>query len=126
MMSKSLEISRNGKLLRIEACRQDVRLEFAEVVVCLLAYVEIIAPDGQIDAIPHVWECQGNLNALWPLIGRRMTKIVMDENSFRLTFEDGTLIRCKNRKAYDFVGVGVKDEKWETSYPTVLRSLRDK
>ena len=124
-MSKSMEIVRNGKLLQVEANRQEVRLEFGDIVVCMWAYVEILAPDGEANAIEDVWEFQGNLNALWPLIGLRMTKIVMDEDSFRLRFEDGTLIRCKNRKAYDFVGVGVKDEKWEASYPTVLHYLRD-
>ena len=124
-MPKSVEIIRNAELLWIEAGRQDVRLEFGEVVVSLLAYVEIVTPDGLIDTIPHVWECQCNLNALWPLIGQHMTKIVMDEDSFRLTFEDGTLIRCKNRKAYDFVGIGERDKKRETSYPTVLQYLPD-
>jgi hypothetical protein len=124
-MAKSIEIVRNEKLLYVEANRQAVWLNFGAVVVDMLAYVEIIAPDGHTDAIPRVWDFQGNLNALWPLIGRRMAKIVMDEDSFRLSFEDGTLIRCKNRKAYDFVGVGVKDEKWEASYPTVLHYLHD-
>lgn len=124
-MSKSMEIVRNTELLRIYAQRQRVRLDFGEVAVDLLAYVEIISPDGKIDAIPDVWECQGNLNALWPLIGRRMTKIVMDDDSFRLTFEDGTLIRCKNRKDYDFVKVWGPDPKLETEYPTVLHYLSE-
>ncbi len=124
-MSKSLDIVRNEKLHFIEASRQAVWLDFSPVVVKLLAYVEIIAPDGGVVTIDDVWECKGNLNALWPLIGRRMTKIVMDEDSFRLTFEDGTLIRCKNRKAFDFAGVGEKDEGFETPYPSILDYLRD-
>ncbi len=124
-MAKSLEIVRDGELLRFQANRQKARLDFSVVVVDLLAYVEIIAPDGSIETIDDVWECKGNLNALWPLIGQRMTKIVMDEDSFRLTVENGTLIRCKNRKAYDFVGIGLKDEKRETSYPSVLSYLSD-
>ncbi len=125
-MSKSREIIRNEKLLWFWAARQKVKLNFGEVSVVFLAYVEIIAPDGRIDTIDDVWECQGNLNALWPLIGQRMTKIVMDEDSFRLTFENGALIRCKNRKAYDFVGVGATDEKWETGYPSELLYLPEK
>jgi hypothetical protein len=124
-MSKSMEIVRSKELLRVCAQRQRVRLDFGEVAVDFLAYVEIIAAGGKIDTIPDVWECQGNLNALWPLIGRRMMKIVMDEDSFRLTFEDGTLIRCKNRKDYDFVKIWRPDPKWETAYPTVLHYLRD-
>ena len=84
-MAKSVEFVRNGKLLYLEANRQAVRLDFGEVVVKMLAYVEIVAPDGHTDAIPDVWEFEGDLNALWPLIGQRMTKIVMDEDSFRLT-----------------------------------------
>jgi len=124
-MARSIEIVRDGKLLQVEANRQEVRLEFGDVVVGLLAYVEIVPPNGRSDRIDDAWECKGNLNALWPLIGQRMMKIVMDEDSFRLTFEDGTLIRCKNRKAHDFVMIGVRDEKWEPSYPTILHYVPD-
>jgi hypothetical protein len=124
-MAKSVEFVRNEKLLYLEVNRQAVWLNFGAVVVKMLAYVEIVAPNGRTDTIPDVWEFEGDLNALWPLIGQRMARIVMDEDSFRLTFEDGTLIRCKNRMAYDFVGVGEKDLKRETSYPTVLDYLRD-
>jgi hypothetical protein len=120
-MSKSVEVVRSGKLLQVEASRQEVRLDFGKVVVGLLAYVEIIAPDGGSNTIEDVWECKGNLNALWLLIGRHMTKIVMDEDSFRLTFEDGTLIRCKNRKDFDFVKVW--EPEYETGYPTVIHYL---
>jgi len=32
-----------------------------------------------------------------------MTGFVMDEEFLRLNFEDGAMIRAKNKKAYDFV-----------------------
>lgn len=120
-MAKSAEIRHNKELLHVEALRQHVRLDFGELAVDLLAHIEIIAPDGRVDGIDNVWEFQGNLNALWPLIGQRMTNIVMDEDSFRLTFENGTLIRAKNRKAYDFVVVWEPESR--TGYPTVLLYL---
>ena len=44
----------------------------------------------------------------------------MDEDSFRLTFEDGAMIRCKNMKSYDFVKVWGPDPRCETGYPTAL------
>lgn len=122
-MTKSIEIVYDKELVRLTANRQQVRLDFGEVAVDLIAYVEIIWPTGRIDAIPDVWECKGDLNALWRLVGRRMTKIVMDEDSFRLAFDDGTLIRCQYRKDFDFVTVW--EPGYRTEYPTVLHYLSD-
>jgi hypothetical protein len=124
-MAKSLEIVRHEKLRFFETCRQGVWLDLDPVIVRLQAYVEIMRPGGAASAIEETYECRGDLNALWPLIGLRMTKIVMDEDSFRLSFEDGTLVRCANRKDYDYVGVGEKDLKAETDYPSILKYLVD-
>jgi hypothetical protein len=122
-MPKSIEIVHAKGLLRIKAQRQRVKLDFGEVAVDLLAYIEIVSADGRIDTIDDVWKCEGNLNALWPLVGQRMVKIVMDGDSFRLTFEDGTLIRGRNRKAFDFVKVWEPGR--ETGYPTAVLYLSE-
>lgn len=125
-MTKSLEIVRNDMLLWIRACRQEVRLDFDQIGVDFVAYAEIKRPGRAMSAIEETYECRGDLNALWPLVGLRMTRIVMDVDLFRLIFEDGTLIRCANRKDYDFVSVGDKVTGTETGYPTILHYLADK
>jgi hypothetical protein len=52
-----------------------------------------------------------------------MTSFVMDEDSFRLSFEDGAMIRCKYKKAYDFVTVWGPDPGCEAGYPSALHYI---
>jgi len=99
-----------------------IRLDFGAVAVDLYGNAEIIETDGSIVKIDDAVKRQGHLSAIWQLLGRTMTGIIMDEDSFRLTFEDGALIRCKNRKEkkYDFVKVWGPDPYCETEYPSAL------
>ncbi|MGH6822560.1 MAG: hypothetical protein ACRECP_03595 [Methylocella sp.] len=103
-----------------------VRLDFGAVAVDIFGNAEIIEPDGAIDRIDKIWEYQGHLQAIWRLLGRSMTGFVMDEDSFRLTFEDGAMIRCKYKKAYDFVKVWGPNPFCETGYPTALHYMNQK
>jgi len=80
--------------------------------------LKIIETDGAINKIDDVWEHQSHLQRR--LLGRNMTGFVMDEDSFRLNFEDGAMIRAKNKKAYDFVTVYGPDPRCETGYPSAI------
>jgi hypothetical protein len=97
-----------------------IMLYFGAVKVAISSNAEIIEPGGAINRIDSVWEHRGHLQAIWRLLGRSMTGFVMDDDSFRLPFEDGALIRAKNKKAYDFVTVWGPDPRCETGYPTAL------
>jgi hypothetical protein len=103
---------------RVETYR--ILLYFNDVKVDFSSNTEIIESDGSIQRIDSVWEHQGHLQAVWRLLGRSMSGFAMDDDSFRLTFEDGAMIRCKNKKAYDFVKVWESDLGYETGYPSAL------
>ncbi|MGH6837661.1 MAG: hypothetical protein ACREDT_02435 [Methylocella sp.] len=97
-----------------------ILLDFGAVKVDFSNNAEIIEPTSMIDRIDNVWEHQGHLQAIWRLLGRNMTGFVMDDDSFRLAFKDGAMIRCTNKKSYDFVTVWGPDPRCETGYPTAL------
>jgi hypothetical protein len=75
-----------------------LRLDFGAVKVDIDGDAEIIETDGAINRFDSVWEHRSHLQAIWRLLGRTMTGFVMDEHPFRLPFEDGALIRAKNKK----------------------------
>lgn len=121
-MSDSVEIIHNEVLTSFDLDPSRILLDFGAIGVDLIAHIEIIAPNGQIDKIESAFDREGDLGILWRLVGQKMMKVVMDVVSFRLTFEDGTLIQAKHRKSYDFVTVYWSDGA-ETGYPTVLHDL---
>jgi hypothetical protein len=45
--------------------------------------------------IEDVWDRKGDLNVLWPLLGKHMTKLIMDDESCCILFDDGTIVRRK-------------------------------
>ena len=119
-MSETISRNYPHKLAWFEVETGQVRLKFGAVVVDIYGDTEIIETDGAINKIDDVWEHQGHLQPVWRLLGRSMTGFVMDEDSFRLNFEDGAMIRAKNKKAYDFVKVWGPDFGCETGYPTAI------
>jgi hypothetical protein len=108
------------ELTRFSVDAGRIMLYFGAVKVAIYGDTDIIETDGTIEKIDDVWEHQGHLQAIWRLLGRSMTGFVMDEDSFRLPFEDGALIRAKNKKAYDFVKVWGPDPRSEAEYPSAI------
>jgi len=100
-----------------------ILLDFGSVKVAISSNAEIMETDGSIKRIDSIWEHPGHLQAIWQLLGRSMTGFVMDDDSFRLTFEDGAMIRAKNKKSYDFVTVWGPDPSCEAGYPSALHYI---
>lgn len=119
-MSEMIEIPHSYELISFEVHRTEIKLKFGDVVVDMHDQIEIISPDGTVDMIDEVWTHKGDLNALWPLIGRRMDKVVMDEESFRIIFEDGTIIRRKFELRNEVVNVWGPGPNEFTRYPDDL------
>jgi hypothetical protein len=118
-MLDPVEFIYNEPLLFIQLGSHTVLLEFGEIAVDLNSNIEIVGPDGSVESISDAFTQDGQLETLWRLIGQKMLNIVMDGNSFRLTFEDGTLILGRYMKSFDFVKVwGPKG--CETGYPSVV------
>jgi hypothetical protein len=119
-MSETISRNYSHELTWFEVETGQVRFNFGAVGVDIYGDAEIVERDGVSSRIDSVWEHQGHLQAVWRLLGRSMSGFAMDDDSFRLTFEDGAMIRCKNKKAYDFVKVWESDLGYETGYPSVL------
>ncbi|MGO9721169.1 MAG: hypothetical protein ACLPOA_11405, partial [Methylocella sp.] len=119
-MSEAITENYRHVLIRFSVDTGRIVLDFNAVKVAIYGDTEIIETDGAINKIDDVWEHQGHLQAVWRLLGRSMTGFVMDEDSFRLNFEDDAMIRAKNKKAYDFVTVYGPDPRCETGYPTAI------
>jgi hypothetical protein len=119
-MSETISRDYSHELAWFEVETGQIRFDFGAVAVDIYGDTEIVERNGVISRIDSVWEHQGHLQAVWQLLGRSMTGFVMDEDSFRLNFEDGAMIRAKNKKAYDFVKVWGPDFGCETGYPTAI------
>jgi hypothetical protein len=122
-MSEIVAFDYRNPLTRFSVDTGRILLDFNAVKVAICGDAEIIETNGAIDKIDDVWEHQGHLQAIWRLLGRNMTSFVMDEDSFRLSFEDGAMIRCKYKKAYDFVTVWGPDPSCEAGYPSALHYI---
>ena len=119
-MSDTIEIPHSHEFISFEVHLQVIKFRFGTVAVDMHSLIEVVSPEGTVGMIDDVWYRQGDLNALWPLIGRRMEKIAMDEESFRIIFEDGTIIRRRfepHNEVVNFWGPGLDEF---TSYPNVL------
>jgi hypothetical protein len=70
------------------------------------------------------WGRLGDLRAIWRLIGVEMARIIMDRESFRLIFKDGTILRAKNGPYPEIVNVwgpfGDPGKIYLTRYPADL------
>ena len=121
-MYETIEIPHSHELVSFEVELQDIRLNFGTITVEIASALEISEPGGKdfAEAVESVWYRKGNLNALWPLIGKRMEKIVMDEDYFRIAFEDGTIIRRKFEPRPEVVNFWGPGPDNFTSYPNVL------
>lgn len=93
---------------------------FGPIVVRMSDEIEIIAADGSIQRVESVWNRTGDLNALWPLIGKRLAKLEADEDAFRLIFEDGTMIRRRYEARNELVTFTGPDSDDFTRYPDDL------
>jgi hypothetical protein len=118
-MSDKIEFEHHHELVAFEVRLQHILLQFGPVAVGM-SQIEIISPDGSVELIESVWHRSGNLNALWPLIGKRMERWIMDDDSFRLIFEDGTVLRRKYELANSLVEVWGPDRDNFTPYPQAL------
>ncbi|MGH6857403.1 MAG: hypothetical protein ACRECP_07140 [Methylocella sp.] len=125
-MAEIVAFEYRHELTRFTVDTVRILLDFGVVKADISKNVEILETDGAIDRIDSVWEHQGHLQAIWRLLGRSMTGFVMDEDSFRLTFEDGAMIRCKYEKSYDFVTVSGPDPTCEAGYPSALHYINQK
>jgi hypothetical protein len=108
------------ELTRFSVYTDQIRLDFGAVKVDIYGDTDIIETDGTIEKIDDVWYHQGHLRAIWRLLGRSMTGFVMDEDSFRLPFEDGAMIRAENKKACIPVKVWGPDPRSEAEYPSAI------
>jgi hypothetical protein len=84
-------------LVGIELQLASIRFTFTKPVVEFCAPFSLIAGDGAVVFVP--WERTGDLNLLWPLIDRPASHIQMTEESFRLVFDDGTVLQCRQQGA---------------------------
>jgi hypothetical protein len=98
LMSEAITENYRHVLIRFSVDTGRIVLDFNAVKVALYGDTEIIETDGAINKIDDVWEHQSHLQRR--LLGRNMTGFVMDEDSFCLNFEDGAMIRAKNKKAW--------------------------
>jgi hypothetical protein len=120
MGENNIEIQHSYDLISFEVHLQEIQLRFGAVTIAFSDAVEIIHPDGRSDRIDDVWERKGNLQAIWDLIGSRMRKITMDEESFRLIFSDGTTLKRKYERANELIKVWGPEPNYFTSYPDCL------
>lgn len=128
-MAEDIIFDYDFELVSIQINLQDIRFEFGPSKTGLA-----VAFNGSFDAIRadatrqhetiEAWERSGDLRAIWRLIGVEMARIVMDRESFRLIFKDGTILQAKNGPYPEIVNVwgpyGDPDKVYLTRYPADL------
>ena len=128
-MAEDIIFDYDFELVSIQINLQDIRFEFGPSKTGLA-----VAFNGSFDAIRadansqhetiEAWERLGDLRTIWRLIGVKMARIVMDRESFRLIFKDGTILQAKNGPYPEIVNVwgpfGDHDRIYHTRYPADL------
>jgi len=116
-----IEFEHHHELLSFDVRLQNIQFVFGgSLYVEMHNDIEIISSGASVGIIEDVWERKGDLNILWPLIGKTLERLVMDKDSFRLIFEDGTMIRKKYEARIEvvtFLGPGPNEF---TRYPQDL------
>jgi hypothetical protein len=99
LLNHKIEIDHDYEFISLEVWSQAIILRFGKVAVEMIDKIEIVRPDAETEVIESVWDRQGNLNALWPLIGKHTKKLILDHESCRILFEDGAIVaRLRARK----------------------------
>jgi hypothetical protein len=124
LMQHKIEIDHDYELISFHVYLQEIKLRFRTMAVDMIDKIEIIRPDSQTDVIESVWDRKGNLSALWPLIGKHMKKLIMDHESCRILFEDGTIVRRKYEPGIELVNVWGPGKDEFTSYPNHIEPGR--
>ncbi len=119
-MSGKIELIHHHELISFGVALQDIQLKFGPLVIEMHSEIEIVSPNGSCVLIKDVWNREGDLNALWPLIGKQLERLIADEDSFRLIFDDGTMIRRKYELANELVNFWGPEPDAFTSYPNHL------
>lgn len=131
-MAEDIIFDNDFELVSIQINLQDFRFEFGPSKTGLA-----VAFNGSFDATRgdansqhetiEAWERLGDLCAIWRLIGVKMARIVMDLDSFRLIFKDGTILQTKNGPYPEIVNVwgpfGAHDKIYHTRYPADLNVI---
>lgn len=100
-MPDRIEVDHDYELISFEVHLQTIKFRFGPLAIELFDHIEMISSgqDHPVVVLESVWDRKGDLNAFWPLIGKRMTKLIMDMESCRILFADGTILRRKYERA---------------------------
>jgi hypothetical protein len=119
---RKIIVDHDHELMSFEVRHELIQFRFGSLFADFSSAIEIIqpGPEPRIDVIESVWDSKGDLNTLWPLIGKRMTKLIMDSDSCRILFEDGTIVRRKYELATELVVVWGPGGDEITPYPSSI------
>jgi hypothetical protein len=101
-MSEDIIFDYDFELVSIQLNIAEIRLEFGALPKSLAVdfniSFEVTGPHTN-DSVETIvpWDRLGDLRTIWPLIGVRMDKLIMDGESCRLIFSNGTILRSKRK-----------------------------
>jgi hypothetical protein len=118
-MLRKIEVDHDHEFISFEVWGHEIKLRFGSLAIALFDAIEVIS-NGQIKVIEDVWNRKGDLNALWPLLGKHMTKLIMDEESCRILFDDGSIVRRKYEPNQHLAEVWGPGGDEFSDYPAIL------
>jgi hypothetical protein len=121
-MLDKIEIVHHHELISFAAHSDFIRFEFGPAIIAMKEF-EVISPRGSVEATVRIQDASSNLDVLSRLVGKCMQRCILDYDSFRLIFDDWTILRQKFGLTDSLVEIWGPEPNAFTSYPQVVLDL---